>query len=376
MMFDSYLVIDWILVGILLLNTIVQLYYYWGVFAKLAFYKQTQGLANPEPVSIIIAARNEYENLQRYLPAILEQDYPEFEVIVVNDCSWDESQAWLEEYQKTQPRLRVSQLIEQEKYPTGKKFALTIGIKAAKHDLLLFTDADCQPQSNQWLKSMQSHFVKGIDIVVGFSPYEKRKGLLNLFIRYETLLTAQFYLSATLLKRPFMGVGRNLAYRKELFFKFKGFASHQHIISGDDDLFVNQASSPTNVAIEINPSTFVITEPKTTFSTWAHQKIRHMNVGKLYKLTDKRFLGTYYLTAVVFYMALAAAIILNPFTWPVVGIIFGIKFISQSIICYLCGKKLKYQSVAFYVLLLDLLYVLYLLTFGVRAFFLKRLTKW
>lgn len=376
MKFDSYLVTDWILVGVLLLSGLILLYYYFGVFSKLAFYKPTAVQANFEPVSIVIAARNEYENLKTYLPTILEQDYPDFEVIVVNDCSWDESQAWLEEYQKTQPRLRVSQLIEQEKYPTGKKFALTIGIKAAKHQLLLLTDADCQPSSNQWLKQMQSHFVAGTDIVIGFSPYVKKKGLLNLFIRFETLLTAQFYLSAAIMKRPFMGVGRNLAYRKELFFKHKGFASHQHIICGDDDLFVNQAATSKNVAIEINPATFVQTQPKTTFSAWGHQKVRHMNIGKLYKTSDKRFLGTYYGSMMLFYAALVATLWVNLQTWPIVAIIFGVKFISQTIIFYFCGKQLKYQSVSFYILFLDVLYLLYLLTFGVKGFFIKRVNKW
>lgn len=376
MKFDSYLAIDWILVGTLLLSGIILLYYYWGVFSKLAFYKPAPKNSRQEPVSIIIAARNEYENLKRYLPSILEQDYPEFEVIVVNDCSWDESQAWLEEYQQTHPRLRISQLIEQEKYPTGKKFALTIGIKAAKYDLLLFTDADCQPNSNQWLKTMQSNFIQGTDIVVGFSPYEKKKGLLNLFIRFETLLTAQLYLSAAILRRPFMGVGRNMAYRKDTFFKVKGFASHQHIICGDDDLFVNEASTPTNLTIEINPATFVVTQPKNTFNDWGRQKIRHMNVGKLYKSADKRFLGAYYFSLTLFHLLLVATLIVNPFTWPIVCIIFGLKFISQTIIFYLCGKRLTYQSVAFYLLILDFLYVLYLLTFGVRAFFIKRLNKW
>ncbi len=376
MKFDSYSVTDWILVGTLLVNSLVLLYYYFGVFSKLAFYKPQTGKASLAPVSVVIAARNEQENLKTYLPSILEQDYPDFEVIVVNDCSWDESQAWLEEYQKTQPRLRVSQLIEQDKYPTGKKFALTIGIKAAKHDLLLFTDADCQPSSNQWLRNMQSHFVTGTEIVVGFSPYEKKKGLLNLFIRFETLLTAQFYLSAVLLKRPFMGVGRNLAYRKDLFFKHKGFASHQHIICGDDDLFVNAAAKSTNVAIEINQASFVQTQPKTTFSAWARQKKRHMFVGKLYKPSDKRFLGTYYGALMLFYGALIATLIVNPLTWPVVAAIFGVKFISQSFIFYLCGKQLKYQSVSFYILFLDVLYVLFLLTFGVKGFFTKRINTW
>ena len=289
---------SWLLMtcaGLLAIAVLVQLYYVWLVFGKLAFYKSLDSpKPSPEPVSIIIAARNEYENLQKNLPAILEQDYPNFEVVVVNDCSWDESQKLLEGMQQQYPHLKVSQLIEQEKYPTGKKFALTIGIKAAANELLLFTDADCRPAGNQWLKLMQQKFISGKDIVLGYSPYSKSNSLLNLYIRFETLMTAMFYFSAAILQNTFMGVGRNLAYRKSTFFKHKGFASHQHILSGDDDLFVNQAATPYNVAIQLHPESFVYTEPKTSFETYARQKRRHMSTGKYYKPGHKRFLGMYY----------------------------------------------------------------------------------
>lgn len=368
---------QWILLSASALCTLVLLYYYFGVFGKFAFYKpQPSGKTQEEPVSVIIAARNEYENLQKYLVSVLEQDYPEFEVIVVNDCSWDSSQAWLEELQKSHPRLRISQLIEQEKYPTGKKFALTIGIKAAKHDLLLLTDADCEPVSNQWLRKMQSRFVPGKEIVLGFSPYRKTKGFLNVFIRFETLVSAQFYFSMALMKNAFMGVGRNLAYRKELFFRHKGFASHQHIYCGDDDLFINQVATPSNVAIEIDPASFVFTDPKTTFSSWASQKVRHLTAGKYYKTGHKNILGLYFGSLLLFYPLLAAIPLLSINLWPVAVGIFGVKFISQSIIFYLSGKKFKYQNLAFGILFLDILYALYLMVYGTAGFFSKKRKRW
>lgn len=369
--------IQWILLAALGISVLALLYYYYGVFGKFAFYKpQPSHKRTEEPVSIIIAARNEYENLQRYLVPILEQDYPEFEVIVVNDCSWDSSQAWLEELQKSYPRLRVSQLIEQEKYPTGKKFAITIGIKAARYEQLLFTDADCEPASNQWLRLMQSRFTPGKEIVLGFSPYRKTKGFLNRFIRFETLTTAQFYFSMALMRNPLMGVGRNLAYRRDVFFRHKGFASHQHILSGDDDLFVNEAATPGNVAIEIDPASFVYTEAKKTFSSWSSQKVRHLSVGKYYKPKHKLFLGGYYSALSLFYPLLAALLILNIYLWPVVVTMFGIKFISQTIVFYLSGKKLKSQQVAFGILLLDLVFVFYMFIYGTQGFFTRKRKHW
>jgi glycosyltransferase involved in cell wall biosynthesis len=368
---------NWILLSALGIFTTVLLYYYFAVFGKFAFFKPQPAPNNRlEPVSVIIAARNEFENLQKNLISILEQDYPEFEVVVVNDCSWDGSQTWLEELQKFQPRLKISQIIEQEKYPTGKKFAITIGIKAAKHNLLLFTDADCEPASNQWIRNMQSRFTPGKDIVLGFSPYRKRKGFLNQFIRFETLITAQFYLSMALRNNPFMGVGRNLAYRKDLFFKHKGFASHQHIMSGDDDLFINQAATNTNVAIEIDSASFVNTDAKTTFESWSNQKLRHMTTGKYYKTQHKRVLGTYYSAIILFYAFVATNLFVNIYTWPIVVGIFAFKYISQSVVFYFSGKKLKYQSLVFNLLVLDVVYLLYIIIYGTKGLFSKNRKQW
>ncbi|MCU0423742.1 MAG: glycosyltransferase [Bacteroidia bacterium] len=353
------------------------MWYYLACFAKLAFYKeQAASTSNLAPVSIIIAARNEFENLQKNLIAILEQDYPQFEVVVVNDCSWDNSQAFLEELQSKYTHLKVSQLIEQEKYPTGKKFALTIGIKAASHNLLLFTDADCMPTTNQWLKKMQSKFNNQTEIVLGFSPYRKQKGILNKFIRFETLLTAQFYFSAALMKNAFMGVGRNLAYTKELFFKHKGFAKHQHILSGDDDLFVNQAATSQNVSIQIHPDTFTLTDAKKTFSEWRRQKTRHMSTGKYYQTKHKRLLGTYYLSLFLYYSFTTAALLLNFLMWPYILGLFLIKWLTQTIIFYNSGKKLQSQSLAFGILFYDILYVLYIVIFGTTGLFTKNRKHW
>jgi cellulose synthase/poly-beta-1,6-N-acetylglucosamine synthase-like glycosyltransferase len=243
---------DYVILSALALVVLIQVVFYLGVLGKFAFYKpQPSVKQKQEPVSVIIAARNELENLQKHLPAILNQDYPEFEVVVVNHCSWDASQQYLEELQQQYKHLKVSQLIEQEKYPTGKKFALTIGIKAAKYDQLIFTDADCEPAGNQWLSLMESRFTSQKEIVLGYSPYYKKGGILNLFDRFQTFVTGIFYFSFALAGNAFMGVGRNLAYRKEVFFRHKGFASHQHIMSGDDDLFINEAAMLPSSAVPI-----------------------------------------------------------------------------------------------------------------------------
>jgi biofilm PGA synthesis N-glycosyltransferase PgaC len=368
MMFDEITITVWIGITILTVVGLIQIIYTWLVFSKFAFYKPTSFQSDKEvPVSIIIAARNESKNLQQNLPAILEQDYPHFEVVVVNDCSWDDSKAILEEMQLQYKHLKVSNLIEQEKYPTGKKFALTIGIKAAANEHMLFTDADCMPASNQWLRLMQQQFTSGKEIVLGYSPYKRYGGLLNLYIRFETLLTAMFYFSFALNKNTLMGVGRNLAYQKGVFFRHKGFASHSHLLSGDDDLFVNQAATPTNVAIQINPDSFVYTEPKRDFTAYSRQKTRHLSVGKYYQKKHKRALGVYYASHFLFYAALVTLLVLDIHQWEMALGIYLLRLISQEVVFYLSAKKLKCTQVLWFLPILDILFVFYMLNFGTKG---------
>ncbi|MBC7381472.1 MAG: glycosyltransferase [Bacteroidia bacterium] len=346
------------------------------VFSKLAFYKSSTNnvLYELKPVSVIIAARNEYKFLEKNLRGVLEQDYPDFEVIVVNDCSWDDSQKLLEYYQEVYHNLRICQLIEQEKYPTGKKFAITMGIKAAQNNQLLFTDADCEPASNQWLRLMQSKF-QNKEIVLGYSPVKKYPGLLNLFIRYEGAFTAMAYFSAAIQKNAFMGVGRNLAYMRDLFFKHKGFASHQHILSGDDDLFINEAANEHNVSIQLHPDSFVYTEPKKTFEDWQRQKTRHVSTGKYYKPKHQLFLGGYYASLFLFYSCLIVAILLRA-DWRLLASMYAVRFILQTTILYFIFTKLKCINLIWFVPILDLLYLFYITVFGVQSVFVKNKKIW
>ncbi len=359
------------------LSALVKLGYYLGVFSRLAFYtvKKEEVQGSLEPVSIIIAARNEYKNLEKNLHLFLHQDYPNFEVIVVNDCSWDDSQKLLEYYQEQHPHLKICQLIEQEKYPTGKKFALTIGIKSAVHNQLFFTDADCAPASNQWLKLMQSQFTQGKEIVLGYSPYKKYNSFLNLFIRFESVFTAMAYFSAAIGKHAFMGVGRNLAYTREMFFRNKGFAKHQHILSGDDDLHVNQSATANNVAIQLDPNSFMLTEPKRNYDAWQRQKSRHNSTGKFYRSRDKWFLGAYF-TSLLFFYVLFVLMLFTSFDFRYILGIYGLRFLVQTVIFYGVLKRLKSMSLIWFIPLLDVMYLFYIYIFGTIGLFSKQKKIW
>lgn len=358
-----------------LLAFIVQLYYLISNHNSLAVYKPLDELPEVNiPISVIISARNEAQNLAENLPSILEQIYTDFEVVVVNDCSSDSSDMVLIEMQKDHPRLKVVTITEHVRFKTGKKFALTLGIKAAKNEHLLFTDADCKPASPNWITRMANNFQGTAQIVLGYSPYYKNKGFLNSLIRFETLKTAINYLSAALNQEAYMGIGRNLAYTKTLFFANKGFAAHMHVLSGDDDLFVNQNATPDNAAIEIHPDTFVYTSAKNTLASLYRQKKRHMGVGKLYKGKHRRLLSFDAVSGLIFYILLIWCLVF--YFEPLLALgLFVFRLIIQIIIYRKIFKKLDAQSQLWYLPFLDLVYYIYLNVFGLIGTFIKT-TQW
>ncbi len=358
---------------LLLVTAVIQLVYYWIFFRRLAFYKYDQVTGGPHPVSVIICAKNEVLRLRKYLPAVLEQAYPDFEVIVVNDCSWDETGEYLESLSSQFSRLKIVTLKEQEKYRHGKKFALTLGIKAAKNEYLLFTDADCIPASKNWLSLMQRHFARNTEIILGYGPYQKEPGFLNKLIRYDTFYIAMLYLSAALGKNPYMGVGRNLAYKKDLFFRTKGFAKHNHILSGDDDLFINENATSQNTSVELEPESFTFSEAKKTLGEWFSQKKRHMSTAGHYKGSHKFFLFMNSCSSLLFYMLLITLLILR-FEWKLLLSLYAGLLLLRIPIVYACSKRLKENDLLWSFPLLEIVHIVLQPLFYIANVFTKQKT--
>lgn len=352
-----------VIIGILLL---IQLYYIIIVYGKLSFYKvkSHQPADKAPPLSVIICARNEEENLKAFLPLILEQDYPDFEVIVVNDYSSDETKWVLQDFEINYDHLKIVEIKEHIQLKHNKKFAVTLGIKAASHAHLIFTDADCQPNSKRWLMEMAGAFNTESDIVLGYSPYFKKKGFLNKLIRFETTHTAMSYLSYALKKNAYMGVGRNMAYKKSLFFKSKGFTSHMHIKSGDDDLFVNQNATPTNVNIAIDPDAHMYSVPKDSWKSYYKQKARHAGASVLYKKKHQRMLGIQLITAALFYLTLLVSAVLFPTMWYYMVGAYFMRLVVQILVFRPIYKKLVVPDLIWWLPLLDLYYYFYICTNG------------
>jgi glycosyltransferase involved in cell wall biosynthesis len=321
--------------------TAVQLFYYLYFFRRVAYYRpQPKEHSQQHPVSVVICARDEDENLAKHLPGVLVQTYPTTnEIIVVNDNSVDDSTYVLAELQKTFKKLQVVDLKQEALMIQGKKFPLSVGIKEAKHEVVLLTDADCVPGSEHWMLKMQDAFTLGVEIALGYGAYQKMPGLLNKIIRFETFHTALQYFSYALAGMPYMGVGRNLAYRKDVFLRNKGFSSINHIPSGDDDLFVNQVANKHNTAVVLDPEAFTFSKPKQSWKEWKRQKNRHYTTGKFYKASHKFLLGLYTLSQFLFYPLLFASLIV--FDWRLALAPFIVRLIAQGIIWHKAMKRLN-----------------------------------
>ena len=354
-----------LLLSLLAITVVIQLIFYWGFFARVAFFKQKNDfIRKDEPVSVIICARDEYYNLRDNLPLFLQQDYANYEVVVVNHASEDDSHYLLEDLSKEYPHLKIVNLPADLNFFTGKKFPLSIGIKSAQHDICLFTDADCKPRSNDWLRKMASNFTFGTEIVLGYGAYERKNNLLNRFIRFDTLRIAMQYMGFALAGVPYMGVGRNLAYRKSLFYRNNGFISHYRIRTGDDDLFINKAATAKNTRVELRKDSHTLSVPKTSFRLWVRQKRRHLTSGVHYKMGHRFLLALNGITQFLFYAITIFLLVMWYMPYIVIGLaalrILSQLFIVQKIMRRLAEKEFLFMVPFFEIFMLLLTPVLVL----------------
>jgi glycosyltransferase involved in cell wall biosynthesis len=344
--------------------TLIQIVYYLWFFRRLAIYKppdrqQTQ----QHPVSVVICAKDEDENLARNLPGVLVQQYPSsHEVIVVNDNSVDDSKYVLEGLYKTFKKLHIVDLKQDAKLIAGKKYPLSMGIKEARHEVLLLTDADCVPASEHWIFKMQDAFTPGIEVALGYGAYHKMPGLLNKLIRFETFHTALQYFGYALAGVPYMGVGRNLAYRKKVFMRNKGFSSINYIPGGDDDLFINQVATKENTAIVLDPAAFTVSRPKQTWKDWMRQKNRHYSTGKYYKPEHQLLLGLYTASFFLFYPFFVFSMLLFDWRWPLIPLVLRLAVVG--ITWKKSMEKLKEDDLFPWFVLLDIWMFFYYIVFA------------
>jgi biofilm PGA synthesis N-glycosyltransferase PgaC len=361
---------------IILIALTIQVSYYGLAIIRLARYKPYD---NPldisdQPLSVIICSRNELNNLKNLLPKLLKQAYAHYEIVIVNDRSDDGTYDYLQEEKKKSELLKIVHVEFTPEHIHPKKYAITLGVRAASYDLVLLTDADCEPASIHWIKSMASQFGKETNFVLGFSYYSKLKGLLNRFIRFETIQTGILYLSAAMGGSPYMGVGRNLAYRKSFFLSVKGFNKDRKVVGGDDDLLVNRHAVKINTRVSIGENSLVNSIPKQDLNEYYIQKKRHLSAGRRYKLKDKIALSLFYLSKIVFWLLAAVMLIVWIHGAVVLGFIALMLLVLLSAV-YIAGKKTGAKFELMWLIVMDLIFVFYLLIIGSAALFSKRI-KW
>ncbi|MCC8143382.1 MAG: glycosyltransferase [Tannerellaceae bacterium] len=310
------------------------------------------------PVSVIVYSKNESENLRRYLPALLEQDYPDFEVIVVNDGSADESDDVLKTFEQTYSHLYHTYIPEDVKYVSRKKLSLTVAIKAAKHELLIFTEANCEPISRNWLKSIAERYTPDTDLVLGFCTYDNYPGFLHKLIAYDNLLNGLQYLSAALSNHPYTGSGRNLSYRKKLFFDKKGYAHSLNLHAGDDDLFINKVANGKNTAVAYLPDSITRMGKVERYKVWKEMKVSKAATQRFYKgfsLTFYRMEGIFF---GLFILAVIASVVFgivgNWLVAVVAILLYLIRLLVKMVVFHKSAKMLQQKPLSGWIPLLEL----------------------
>lgn len=338
---------------------LVQLFYLLFIYARLAFYGEKKQKKTPDlpPLSIIIAARNEADNIYENLPFILSQDYPKFEVIVVINQTVDESKHILEAYQQQYSNLRFTILEKNRHLRPGKKLSLSLGIKAAKYEHLVMTDADCKPASSTWLQEIGAAYTPNKSVVLGYGPYKAEKGFLNRVIRYDSAWIAVNYMSFAMARIPYMGVGRNMSYTKSAFEKANGFKSHYSIASGDDDLFIQDAAKESNFSVVVSDKSYMYSPAESSWSAWYRQKSRHYTTSPHYQVIKKSLLGIYPASLLLMYFSFLTLLFSEEFRWlslVVLLVIVGLKWWIQG----KCFLRLKEKSFVTFLPFNDLFYAL------------------
>jgi len=327
------------------------------------------------PVSVIICAHNEADNLKQYLPSVLNQNYPNFQVVVVNDCSSDDSEMVLAQLKTSHKNLYYTTIPTDKKFIHGKKLAITLGVKAAQHEHLLFTDADCEPTSDKWLQMMANQFNDEKEIVIGHGRYHRKQSLINLFTRYETFWNAVQYFGFALGKNPFMAVGRNMAYKKSLFAKSEIFRRHLMLASGDDDLLINACATRNNTAVVLHPEGQTASAAPDSFGDWFNRKSRHLTTSPHYSTRIKFWLITEPITRQLFWLLTLCSLFFHTFALYSIAI-FASRMILQYIILAKAARRMGEGKLYLFTFLLELIMPILLGTVWIVNIFSPNKTKW
>ncbi|MPL66710.1 hypothetical protein SDC9_12397 [bioreactor metagenome] len=363
-----------IILGIIIL---FQILYYFIVYGRVAFFKDNNLTTDEKQkyipsVSVVMCVKDDAYNLEKKLPIILEQEYPNFEVVVVNDASKDETEYVLRVLQEIYPNLNVVNLYNNVNGFLGKKYPLSLGIKSAKNEIILLTESDTMPLNYNWITTMVKGFRQKKDIVLGFTNFEQKPTFLNTLMQYENLTSAMNYLGNAMLNNPYMGQGRNMAYKREFFFETGGFISQYNISVGEDDLFINKNANSKNTAVVLNRDSINLASPKEKREEWVIQKKKHFKSMSHFKLKDKIISTLMPFATLLIYVSVALSILFQ-FPWQYAILPLVLKYTFQIIVYYKSSKTLATKQVAFLSPLLEVLFLFINTTIRFFTLFTKKI---
>ena len=341
--------------------TLVQLVYYYVIYGRFAFHRKKAALGFRDiPVSVVIVVRDDAAQVLQTLPYLLEQEYSFYEIVIVNDRSRDENSLHaIKEYKERYPNIKIVDLSTAVSTSRGKKMAISMGIKCASYDHILLTSPNCKPASRQWLSLMAQNFQFQHRIVLGYNTFDKKKGPYSHFLHYDNLVNAMQYFSHALMRSTYRGDLNNVAFLRQLFYNQKGFISYNHLLYGEEDIFIHRASSKNNTAIEFSPDAATVRQHTPQYRFWRIHKISLFYTRKFNSLKNRFLLGGFELTNLLFYILLVVSVITAIHQPLALYITLGIallRIISLYIVTGISAKKLKETQIIPYFLFYDILF--------------------
>jgi glycosyltransferase involved in cell wall biosynthesis len=335
--------------------TAIQVLYYLGVFSQFAFAKKQPPKPKKIPISVIVCAKNQEENVKMFVPILARQNYPNYEIVLINDASSDDTLEVFKEFAKQYPNIKLVDVVNNEAFWANKKYALTLGIKAATNEYLLFTDSNSYPSSENWITEMSACFTPTKTIVLGYGAYEKvRKSFLNLLIRFDTMLHSTQYFAWAKLGKPYTGSGKNMAYKREEFFKTNGFINHMQIRMGEDSLFINEAATAKNTTICFNKDSFTYSKAKTTFKDWFKLKQNRSAVITFFKSFDKFQLGLFHFSQ-FWFLILAILLLAVGYNWIYLVSLIGFRYLISWLVLGFSASKLSEKDTIYFYPFLEII---------------------
>jgi len=320
---------------------------------------QSKSIYNKDKsVSIVVYANGDIESLQKNLPLFLNQDYPQFEVIVVNDGFDDESENILKRVSIENHHLYYNFVPNNTQYLSHKKLALTMGIKAAKYDTILFTEITCQPLCNHWISSMVSAYKDNTEIVLGFSSYPYDCSFFHKLIAYDNLNTGLQMIASALAHSPYMGNGKNLSYNKAIFFAHKGYSHSLNLHVGSDDLFINQVATKNNTEVQYNSESIIYLNKIGSWNEWRDFKMSRATTQHYYKGGRLSFYRTEYLSYILFLCSSCATLFVGiTGNWLIsllAGLLILVRYVTKGIIFHKSALLLQQKPSIFWFPILEI----------------------